>query len=71
MEIVRIQIKDSCYYDDNFEYKPFYVIKDKNFEKQYEKLLDLCNNYENFQDVEDFINEHFTKLEIEERVIKI
>lgn len=71
MEIIRIQLKDTCYYDDDFEYKPFYVIKDKHFEKQYDKLLDLCNDYENFQDIEDFIEENFTKIEIEERFIEV
>lgn len=71
MEIVRIQLKDTSYYDDDFQYDAFYVIKDKNFESNYNALVKLCGDYENFQDVEDFIYENFTTIKIEELEIEV
>ncbi len=68
---VVIQLKDTCNYDDDFEYKPFIVEKDDSFEETFEKLVEVCKNYEDFQEVEDFINTNFTKLDIEERVIRV
>ena len=71
MEIIRIQLKDVCNYEDDFVYEAFYVIKDKNFEENYKKLVEICSYYDNFQDVVDFLEENFTKIEIEERFIEV
>ena len=70
-ELVLIQLKDLCYYDDNFEYKPFLVEKDKDFESKYKKLVKICNTYEQFDEVEEFIQENFIKLNFEKRTINI
>ena len=43
-EIIRIQLKDMCYYDDDFEYSAVYVVKDENFESKYEELVKICKN---------------------------
>lgn len=68
---VKIQLKDICYYDDDFEYEPFIVAKDENFEEKYNKLVEVCKNYEDFQEVEDFINENFQKINFETRYIEV
>lgn len=70
-EYVVIQLKDICYYDDDFEYEPFIVEKDNNFEEKYKKLVDICKNYESFDEVEEFIAENFIKLDFEKRIIEV
>lgn len=70
-EYVIIQLKDICYYGDDFEYEPFIVEKDNNFEEKYKKLVDICKNYESFDEVEDFIAENFIKLDFEKRIIEV
>ena len=70
-ELVLIQLKDMCYYDDDFEYEPFLVEKDKDFEEKYNELVKICNTYEQFDEVEDFIQENFIKLDFEQRTIII
>lgn len=70
-KFVLIELKDICYYDDDFEYEPFIVKKDKDFEKKYKELESLCENYDDFQDVEDFICDNFEKIEFDKRVIEI
>lgn len=71
MEYILIQLKDICYYDDDFEYEPFLVKKDEKFEEKYKKLVNVCNNYEAFDEVEDFIHENFKTIEFEKRIIEI
>ena len=68
---VIIQLKDICNYGDDFEYEPFIVIKDKNFEEKYNKLVEICKNYEDFQEVEDFINKSFEKIGFEKRYVEV
>ena len=68
---VIIQLEDICYYDDDFSYDPFIVERTDDFEQKYKELLKVCNNYEFFQEIEDFINENFKKVQFEKRVIKI
>lgn len=70
-KFVMIELKDICYYDDDFEYEPFIVEKSDNFEEKYEKLVEICNNYDDFQDIEDFICKNFKKIDFEKRVIEI
>ena len=71
MEYILIQLKDICYYNDDFEYEPFLVKKDKEFENKYKKLINICKNYESFDEVEDFICENFDSIEFEKRTIEI
>ena len=68
---VRIQLKDICYYGDDFEYEPFIVKKDEDFEKKYNKLVKVCKNYECFDEFEDFINEKFETIGFETRYIEV
>lgn len=68
---VIIQLKDMCYYGDNFEYDPFIVEKGENFEEKYNKLVEICKNYEDFQEIEDFINENFEKIGFEKRYVEV
>lgn len=68
---IRIQLKDICHYGDGFEYEPFIVKKDKDFEEKYNKLVKVCKNYESFDEVEDFINTNFEKIDFETRYIKV
>lgn len=70
-EYVIIQLKDICYYDDDFEYEPFIVEKDKNFEEKYKELVKLCKNYNDFQEVEDFIYDNFKIINFEKRIIEV
>ena len=70
--LVLIQLKDLCYYEDDFEYEPFLVnTNTKDFEKKYKKLLKICKNYDDFQEIEDFIEENFEKIDFEKRTIEI
>ena len=68
---ILIQLKDICYYDDNFEYEPIVVKKDKDFEKKYKRFVKVCKTYENFFEVEDFIEQNFERVKIELRTIEI
>lgn len=69
---ILIQLKDLCYYEDDFEYEPFIVKADTpNFEENYKRLVDVCKNYDDFQDVIDFVNDNFTTINFEKRVIEI
>lgn len=70
-EYVVIQLKDMEYYDDDFEYEPFIVEKDDNFEEKYKKLIYICKSYEDFNEIEEFIVENFNKLDFEKRVIEV
>ncbi len=69
--LVMIKIKDICYYDDDFQYEPFIVEKDDEFEEKYNKLVEICKNYESFEEVEDFISENFEKISFETRYIGV
>lgn len=69
---ILIQLKDLCYYEDDFEYEPFIVKADTpDFEENYKRLVDVCKNYDDFQDVIDFVNDNFTTINFEKRVIEI
>lgn len=70
-ELVLIQLKDMCYYDDDFEYEPFLVEMDGDFEKKYQGLVNICQTYESFDDVEDYIAENFTQIKYEKRIIEV
>ena len=68
---VIIQLKDICYYCDDFKYDPFIVEKNDDFEEKYNKLVKVCKNYESFDEVEDFINANFEKIDFETRYIEV
>lgn len=70
-EYVVIQLKDMCYYDDDFEYDPIIVVKDADFEKKFKRLKKVCGNYESFDEVEEFIADNFETLKYEQRIIQI
>lgn len=65
-DIVKIRLKDICYYEDNFEYNSIYVIKNEKFEENINKLKEICENYDSFQEIDDFIDDNFEKIDIEE-----
>lgn len=69
--IVMIQLKDICYYEDSYEFEPIFVIKEKSFEEKYSKLVEICKNYEDYQEVEDFIYDNFKKIDVERREIEV
>lgn len=69
--IVMIQLKDVCYYEDSYEFEPIFVIKEENFEEKYSKLVEVCKNYEDYQEVEDFIYDNFKKIDVERREIEV
>lgn len=71
MPLALIQIKDICYYDNDFEYEPFLVEQDENFDEKYRRLVHICQNYDDFQEVEDFIEDNFTKVKFEKLIIEI
>ena len=71
IEIVEIEIKDICYYEDMLEIDRFYVIKDDDFENKYKKLEHICKNYEDFEEIEEFVNNNFITIDIEYRVIEV
>lgn len=70
-EYIIIQLKDICYYDDDFEYEPFIVEKDEKFEEKYKELVKVCKNYNDFQEVEDFIYNNFKIINFEKRIIEV
>ncbi len=71
--MVLIQLKDICYYDDDFEYDPILVdeSQDADFAAKYEQLVSICGSYETFQDVTDFIHDNFAVIPFDKRVIEI
>lgn len=71
--MILIQLKDMCYYEDDFEYTP-YLIDNKNaegFDEKYEQLEKICHTYQDFSEVEDFINNNFKVIPFEKRIIEI
>ena len=70
-EYIMIKLKDICYYDDNFEYEPFIVKKDKDFEEKFKKFTKVCKNYECFDEVQDFIHENFETIGFETRYVEV
>lgn len=69
IEIVEINLRDYEYND--FDYETFYIIKTKDFEKKYEQLMKIAKEYEDFQEVYDFIHNNFITIDIDYRVIGV
>lgn len=70
-EIIEIELKDICYYEDMFEYDKFYIIKEDDFEEKYKKLEYICKNYEDFEEIKEFVNNNFKTINIEHRKIEV
>ena len=70
-DIVMIQLKDICNYNDDFEYEPMFICKDADFEEKYNGLVDICKNYECFEDIADYINDNFNAINVEIREIRV
>lgn len=62
-EIVCLEFQEYDSYGANGFTK--YVIKDENFEKKLNELQELCYNYDNFQEIEDFIVDNFKEIKVE------
>lgn len=69
-EYIIIQLKDMFYYDDNFEIAPFIVEKDENFEEKFNKLVKIAEDYEDFNEVTNFIYDNFKLVNYEKRIVK-
>ena len=68
--IVLINFKDTSYYNDNFNYKKYYILKEYDFEEKYSKLIETCKNYEDFVEIEEFLKNNFKILDnVEENEI--
>lgn len=61
MEIVKLVIKENEYF----------LIREENFDEYMSELIEMYeeNNYKNWQEIEDFICEHFTELEFYDEII--
>lgn len=70
-KIIEIELKDICYYNDDFVYDKFYIIKEEDFEEKYKKLEYICKNYEDFEEIKEFINNNFKTIDVEYIVITI
>lgn len=71
-EYIMIKIKDNNNYLDNNEETILYqflVEKDKDFDEKYEKLLKICKDYLDFQEIIDFICDNFKEIKVDEREI--
>lgn len=68
---IMIKIKDICYYDNDFEFEPIIVKVSEDFEEKYKQLLEISKTYEDFEEINDFIEENFETLDYETRIINI
>lgn len=68
MKILGIRCREMEYYgeDDTIDYV-YYVADEENEEmtKKLKKLGTICNNYDSYQEVEDYIDTHFTKVDVD------
>ena len=62
--LITIKDEDGLLYD-------MCVKKDENFEEKYSGVVDICNSFENFQEVEDYIVDNFERVYIEKREIEV
>ena len=70
-EYVLIQLKDKFYYGDDFEFTPYVVKRNENFEDKYNEFVKVCENYKDYGEVDDFMNENFEKIYFETRYIEV
>ena len=59
-------------YEESFECDTitYYVKKDKNFDEKIAELETLLKTYNNFQEIEDFMFDNFTTVELDEYEFK-
>lgn len=69
IEIAEINLRDYEYND--FDYETFHIIKTKDFEEKYEQLMKIAREYEDFQEVYDFINNNFITIDIDYRIVGV
>ena len=68
MKCILIKLEDSEYYDDKYNFPSFIVEYEENIE---EKLEKVCKNYDDFNEVEDFIKNNFKNIEYLQYTIEI
>lgn len=64
--IVCLKFREIENWDDNCGNFERYVIRDANFEQNFEKLSNLMLTYDNFQEIEDFFVENFQEIKMED-----
>ena len=68
LEIVKLKLTDEMDWDC---VNVYYVVKDRKYQRNVKKLEeDICKNYETYQDIEDFIMDNFTIIDIYEKPIE-
>lgn len=70
-KLVLIKLKEICVFYDNFEYKPYLVVADDEFEKKLDGLKNVCRNYSDFEEVTEYVKNNFEILNFDEEVIQI
>ena len=68
---ILLQIKDICYYDEDFEFDPIIIEADEDFEEKYIQLVEIAKNYEDFEEINDFIEKNFKKIDYTKQIIYI
>ena len=67
MKILGLRIREMEYYGENdtIDYV-YYVIDEENEEmlRKLKHLESLCDNYESYEEIEDYINTHFTRANV-------
>ena len=67
MKILGLRMREMEYYgeDDTIDYV-YYVIDEENEEmtKKLKKLETICSNYDSYEEIEDYINTHFTRANV-------
>lgn len=64
--IVCLKFREIEYWDDDSGDFDRYVVRDENFEKNFEELSNLILKYENFQEIENFLTENFQEIKMED-----
>ena len=67
MKLLRIKIKDTCYYGDNFTYEDIVIKKEDNdeFDDKIKTLISLVNNGDlcNYEEIENYVYDNFDIVE--------
>lgn len=71
MKCILIKLEDLEYYDDKYNYPSFIVEYEENIEKKIRELEKVCKNYDDFNEVEDFIKNNFKNIEYLQYTIEV
>lgn len=71
MKCILIKLEDSEYYDDKYNFPSFIVEYEENIEEKLKELEKVCKNYDDFNEVEDFIKNNFKNIEYLQYTIEI